>query len=101
VSNRTQDPMRPPFWHIGLRLAGMSPRCSAHVRSGARCLAPAMANGCCRMHGGGSTGPRTPDGVERLRASRTIHGWRGVEASQFRQMLRTLRAETRRLRELV
>jgi hypothetical protein len=26
------------------------------------------------MHGGPSTGPRTPEGVERIRASRTKHG---------------------------
>jgi hypothetical protein len=78
-------------------LAQASPRCRAHARSGAQCRQPAVANGCCRVHGGASTGPRTPEGLERLRAPRTIHGWRGAEASQFRQMVRALRAETKRL----
>jgi hypothetical protein len=33
-----------------------------------------MKNGRCRMHGGMSTGPRTAEGIERIRASRTKHG---------------------------
>jgi hypothetical protein len=33
-----------------------------------------MPNGRCRMHGGLSTGPRTPEGIERIRQSRTKHG---------------------------
>jgi CheY-like chemotaxis protein len=35
-------------------------RCGAGTRSGQACRGPAMANGRCRMHGGSSTGPRTP-----------------------------------------
>lgn len=31
-------------------------RCGAKTRSGSPCRAPAMANGRCRMHGGGSPG---------------------------------------------
>ena len=31
-------------------------RCGAKTRSGAPCIAPAMPNGRCRMHGGPSTG---------------------------------------------
>lgn len=38
-------------------------RCNAYVRStGDKCKAKALANGKCRMHGGLSTGPRTPEG---------------------------------------
>jgi hypothetical protein len=33
-----------------------------------------MANGRCRMHGGLSTGPRTPDGMARMIAAKTTHG---------------------------
>ena len=33
------------------------PRCGAQTRRGTLCLAPAMPNGRCRMHGGTSTGP--------------------------------------------
>ena len=32
------------------------------------------------MHGGRSTGPRTEDGMARLRAARTIHGRNGAVA---------------------
>jgi hypothetical protein len=53
------------------------------------------------MHGGGSTGPRTAEGLERLRAARTIHGGRSAEARQTRAMIRALKAETKRLVELV
>jgi hypothetical protein len=33
-----------------------------------------MANGRCELHGGKSTGPRTPEGVERIRRAQTKHG---------------------------
>ena len=33
-----------------------------------------MANGRCRMHGGPSTGPRTPEGRERSRKANWKHG---------------------------
>ncbi len=33
-----------------------------------------MANGRCRMHGGPSTGPRTPEGQERSRKANWKHG---------------------------
>ena len=35
---------------------------------------PAMPAGRCRMYGGGSTGPRTVGGLERIRKARTTHG---------------------------
>jgi hypothetical protein len=51
------------------------PRCGSRTRSGCPCRAPAiLGKARCRMHGGRSTGPRTPEGIERLRAARTIHG---------------------------
>jgi hypothetical protein len=53
-----------------------SPRCGARTRSGGCCRQPAMANGRCRMHGGLSTGPRTPSGLARCRATRLVHGCR-------------------------
>ena len=33
-----------------------------------------MKNGRCRMHGGKSTGPRTPEGRERSRRANLKHG---------------------------
>jgi hypothetical protein len=46
------------------------PKCGAKTRQGTPCQAPAVwdrerdrpRNGRCRMHGGLSTGPRTPEG---------------------------------------
>ena len=48
----------------------LRPRCGAKTRQGTPCRAPAVwdrerdrpRNGRCRMHGGLSTGPRTPEG---------------------------------------
>ena len=37
-------------------------KCGAQTRLGEVCRGPAMANGRCRMHGGASTGPRSPEG---------------------------------------
>jgi len=53
-----------------------SPRCGARTRAGGCCRQPAMANGRCRMHGGLSTGPRTPEGLARCRTTRLVHGCR-------------------------
>jgi hypothetical protein len=53
-----------------------SPRCGARTRAGCCCRQPAMANGRCRMHGGLSTGPRTPEGLARCRTTRLVHGCR-------------------------
>jgi hypothetical protein len=41
------------------------PRCGARTRKATPCQAPALPNGRCRMHGGLSTGPRTPEGRRR------------------------------------
>ena len=39
----------------------MAGHCGAKTRAGGQCKAPAMKNGRCRVHGGSSTGPKTPD----------------------------------------
>jgi hypothetical protein len=52
----------------------LRPRCGARCRNGRRCQAPvvrdadmnAPRNGRCRLHGGRSTGPRTPEGRRRI-----------------------------------
>jgi hypothetical protein len=52
-----------------------APRCGAKTRSGCPCKAPALRGKLrCRMHGGASTGPRTAEGLQRLRDARTTHG---------------------------
>jgi hypothetical protein len=53
-----------------------APRCGAKNRRGTPCQSPAMkGKKRCRLHGGKSTGPRTAEGIERIRAARTIHGY--------------------------
>jgi hypothetical protein len=37
------------------------------------------------MHGWLSTGPRTPEGLERIRKARTIHGGRSAEMIALRR----------------
>jgi hypothetical protein len=69
-----------------------APRCGAMTRHGKECRAPAMRNGRCRMHGGLSTGPRTPEGLERSRRARWKHGLYSAEAKAearfFRQRIK-------------
>jgi hypothetical protein len=79
-----------------------SPRCGARTRAGGCCRQPAMANGRCRMHGGLSTGPRTPEGLARCRATRLVHGYRTRAHLALRRRavhaarrLRTLTADLR------
>src|ERR1700682_4780424 len=63
--------MRPPAYTRPTR--AQRPRCGAKTRVGGTCRAPALwhagdpapRNGRCRMHGGLSTGPRTPEGRQR------------------------------------
>jgi hypothetical protein len=59
-----------------------------------------MPAGRCRMHGGASTGPRTAEGLERIRKARTTHGQRTAENRQVAKMIRALKAEAKRLVEL-
>lgn len=49
-------------------------RCGAKTRRGTVCQCPGMANGRCRLHGGLSTGPKTAEGIERIRRAVTKHG---------------------------
>ena len=52
------------------------PRCQAKSkRSGNQCLKAAMrGKAVCRTHGGASTGPRTPEGLQKCAEVMTIHG---------------------------
>jgi hypothetical protein len=60
------------------------PRCGAKTRRATPCVQPAMPNGRCRFHGGLSTGPRTPEGLERSRRARWVHGRRSREVREQR-----------------
>ena len=78
----------------------LAPRRGARTRAGCPCRGPAMANGKCRMHGGASTGPRTQDGIERLRAARTSHGYHGPAGKRFREHTAVIRARGRAITAL-
>ena len=73
--------------------------CGARTRHGGQCKNLPMRNGRCRMHGGGSTGPKTKAGIARQRAAVTIHGGRGREMHQLRTLVRALNARTKELLE--
>jgi hypothetical protein len=62
-----------------------------------RYVTDVSADGRCRIHGGASTGPRTPEGVERIRAARTIHGGRSGEAREVRRAMAMLRRAARQV----
>lgn len=65
------------------------PKCGAKTRKGNPCQQVAMANGRCYLHGGKSTGPRTPEGLARMKQSKIKHGYylqeRVAERKAFRQ----------------
>jgi hypothetical protein len=68
-------------------------RCGAKTKSGGGCYCPAMRNGRCRLHGGLSTGPKTPEGRHRVRLALLKHGRYTKQAEQerleWRQLVRT------------
>jgi hypothetical protein len=79
----------------------LAPRCGAKARTtGHACRAPAMANGRCRLHGGTSTGWRTPEGLARLAAARTTHGdyAQAGHGAELRAMTRHANVANRRAR---
>ena len=50
-------------------------RCLAKTRRGTKCQSAAYKrNGRCRLHGGLSTGARTPEGLQRISAANLKHG---------------------------
>jgi hypothetical protein len=67
---------------------GLAPRCDARTRAGCPRRAPAThGKRRCRMHGGRSTGPRTAEGLARLRAARTVHGRYNAERRAFNRCI--------------
>ena len=50
-------------------------RCGAKTRRGTECQRPAYKhNGRCVLHGGKSTGARTPEGLQRISEANLKHG---------------------------
>src|SRR5512132_2674781 len=91
---------REPIERVRARLealvrANAAPRCGARSkRTGKPCRAAAMPNGRCKVHGGKSTGPRTPKGLEHSRRANWKHGYYSREAKAERSLVRaaTLRS---------
>lgn len=67
-------------------------RCKAFLKKHQRqCLRPAIKNKtCCKFHGGKSTGPRTQEGIERIRQTHLKTGNETLAAKEQRskQILR-------------
>jgi hypothetical protein len=84
-----------------LVMANAAPRCGARSkRTGKPCRAAAMPNGRCKVHGGKSTGPRTPEGLERSRRANWKHGHYSREAKAERSRVRAAILAVRYLRML-
>ena len=86
------------LWQLGPDWRGQ--RCGAKTRAGTPCKNPAVTGKArCRMHGGKSTGAKTPEGRARLSALHLKHGRSTTEAkaeAQRRaQVGREIRAELR------
>jgi len=70
-----------------------APRCGATTRRQTKCGQPAVRNRRrCRLHGGKSTGPRTPEGLERSRRANWKHG---VYSRETRELLANNRRRRR------
>jgi hypothetical protein len=72
-------------------------RCGAKTRRGTSCQCAAMANGRCRLHGGLSTGPKTMEGIGRIRRAVMKHGLYTKAAKQQRHEFRALLRDARAL----
>ena len=72
-------------------------RCGAKNRRGMPCQCPAVPNGRCRLHGGLSTGPKTAEGIERMRRAVTKHGRYTQKAKAERAFFRRLVRDCREL----
>jgi hypothetical protein len=82
-----------------LAMANAAPRCGARSkRTGKPCRTAAMPNGRCKVHGGKSTGPRTPEGLERSRRANWKHGYYSREAKAERSRVRAAILALRYLR---
>jgi hypothetical protein len=101
-----EPPEREPIDRMRARLEALlkataAPRCGARSkRTGKPCRGAAMPNGRCKLHGGKSTGPRTPEGLERSRRANWKHGHFSREAKAERSRVRAAILALRYLRML-
>ena len=75
-------------------------RCEAKTRRGTACQKPPLRDKTrCRLHGGLSTGPKTPEGKARIAAAHWKHGRRSRAFTEARkQIWADLRAVEARMR---
>src|SRR5262252_3627798 len=98
---------REPIERVRARLealvrANAAPRCGARSkRTGKPCRGAAMPNGRCKVHGGKSTGPRTPEGLDRSRRANWKHGLFSREARAERLRVREAILTVRHLRDSI
>src|SRR5262245_23760753 len=98
---------REPIDRVRARLeallkANAAPRCGARSkRTGKPCRGAAMPNGRCKLHGGKSTGPRTPEGLERSRRPNWKHRYFSREAKAERSRVRAAMLAVRYLRDSI
>jgi hypothetical protein len=72
--------------------------CGAKTRrNGTPCRGWGMPNGRCWLHGGKSTGPKTPEGLERSRKSSWKHGRCSAQAINEQMKFHQLRISARKL----
>ena len=89
-------------WRDALDVAHAAKRCGAKRKSDLKpCQGPAMRNGRCRVHGGLSTGPKTPEGLARSRRSNWKHGHHSADAILERATARALQREVRKWLDIV
>ena len=72
-----------------------APRCGAKTRRGTPCQCPAMSNGRCRLHGGLSTGPKTPEGLARSQKANWKLGLYSAENRALKKDINALLRESR------
>ena len=85
-------------WRFGPNWPGQ--RCGAKTRKGTSCQKPPLRGKTrCRLHGGLSTGPKTPEGKARIAAAHWKHGRRSKAFTEARkQIWADLRAVEARMR---
>ena len=85
-------------WRFGPDWPGQ--RCAAKTRKGTACQKPTLRGKTrCRLHGGLSTGPKTPEGKARIAAAHWKHGRRSRAFTEARkQIWADLRAVEARMR---
>ena len=76
-------------------------RCGAKNRRGDPCCCPVMPNGRCRLHGGLSTGPKTPEGIEAVRKAVTKHGKYTAQARLLHVLFRQLMTQSDELSNVI